>query len=206
MIAIVDYGMGNVRSVLNAFEAIGADAHVTADPAALDEATHIVLPGVGAFGDAMAALHQRNLVVPLRRQALTRHKPFLGICLGMQLLAKRSTEHGVTDGLGWFDAEVVRFDLAQPGLNVPHMGWNDIEPARSHPLFAGLRPSEFTFYFVHSYRMICDVSDDVAAACDYGGRFVAAIARDNIFAAQFHPEKSQDSGLHILRNFVEWQT
>jgi glutamine amidotransferase len=205
MIAIVDYGMGNVRSVLNAFEVIGADAHVTADPAALDDATHVVLPGVGAFGDAMAALHQRQLIAPLERQALVRRKPFLGICLGMQLLAKRSTEHGLTEGLGWFDADVERFELATGRLNVPHMGWNDIEPARPHPLFAGLRPAEFTFYFVHSYRMICRDPGEVAAACDYGGPFVAAIARDNIFAAQFHPEKSQDSGLQILKNFVEWR-
>jgi glutamine amidotransferase len=204
MIAIVDYGMGNVRSVHNALEYIGEDTVVTADPRAIDHADRLILPGVGAFGDAMANLEARGLVDVLARQVLEKRKPFLGICLGMQLLAKSSTEHGMHAGLGWFDASVVRFNGDTRGLKVPHMGWNEIRRDVDHELVRTLREDELVFYFVHSFRMVCHDEADVACTCEYGERFTAAIWRDNIFATQFHPEKSQDNGNQVLTEFARW--
>ena len=198
--------MGNVRSVRNALEALGEDAVITSDPSEIAGADRLVLPGVGGFGEAMENLRQRGLVEVLEREVLQVRKPFLGVCLGMELLAKASSEHGVHEGLGWFDAEVVRFEAPpRDGLKVPHMGWNDITPVKDHSLLHGLKPGQFVFYFVHSYYVVCRDSRDVAATCEYGPPFAAAIARDNMFATQFHPEKSQDSGLQILRNFAEWR-
>jgi len=197
--------MGNVRSVQNAFEALGRDAVVTSDPGVIAEADRLVLPGVGAFGDAMENLRERGLVDVLNREVLETKKPFLGICLGMQLLAKSSSEHGTHAGLGWIDAEVTRFDFPATGLKVPHMGWDEIVPRGKHPLMAGLRADQFVFYFVHSFFVICREPGDVAASCDYGTSFTAAIQRGNIFATQFHPEKSQDNGIQLLQNFAEWR-
>ena len=207
MIAIVDYGMGNVQSVHNAFSMIGAEAEITSDASRIADASHVVLPGVGAFGDAMANLRERNLVAPLNTAVIAQRRPFLGICLGMQLLACSSSEHGEHQGLGWFDATVERFQFAETEhrLKIPHMGWNDVRWARSHPVFAGLKPAEGVFYFVHSFHVRCHRESDVAAVANHGGEFVAAIAHDNIVATQFHPEKSQDSGLHVLQNFIAWQ-
>ena len=207
MIAIVDYGMGNVQSVHNAFSMIGEHAEITSDASRIVEASHVVLPGVGAFGDAMANLRQRNLIEPMRAVVLERRRPFLGICLGMQLLARDSDEHGQHQGLGWFDATVRRFDVSPPDrkLKVPHMGWNDVQWVQPHPMFAGLKPNEGVFYFVHSFHMHCQRTSDVVGVTSHGEDFVAAIAHDNIVATQFHPEKSQDSGLHLLQNFVAWQ-
>ncbi len=204
MIAIVDYGMGNVRSVHNALEYIGEEAVVTADPHVLDDAERVILPGVGAFGDAMANLRARGLVNVLRRQALEKRKPFLGICLGMQLLARNSTEHGTHEGLGWFDANVVKFNGSTRGLKVPHMGWNAVRREVDHPLVASLGEAQLVFYFVHSFHFICHDPADVACTCEYGGRFTAAIRKGNIFATQFHPEKSQDNGLQLLTEFARW--
>jgi len=203
-VAIIDYGRGNVRSVANALEYCGADAVVTADPAAIDDASHIVLPGVGAFGDAMAALVARGLPEVLHRQVFAKGKPFLGICLGMQILASRGLEHGEHDGLGWIAGDVVRLEPGPDALKIPHMGWNDVTLARSHPVFAGLRPAQLTFYFVHSYHFRA-ATDHVLATCDYGRSFTAAVAKDNMIATQFHPEKSQDSGVELLENFVKWK-
>ena len=196
--------MGNVRSVHNALDMLGLDAVVTADAEVIASAERLILPGVGAFGDAMSNLRSRGLVDVLSREVLDKRKPFIGVCLGMQLLAKSSAEHGTHEGLGWFDAEVVRFDLPHNGLKVPHMGWNDISPRGAHPLLHGLREDQFVFYFVHSFHVVCRDPDDVVASCEYGYPFAAAMARENIFATQFHPEKSQDNGLQILRNFAEW--
>lgn len=204
MIAIVDYGMGNVRSVHNALEYIGEDAVVTADPGVIDEADRLILPGVGAFGDAMANLEARGLVKVLERQVFEKRKPFLGICLGMQLLARGSTEHGTHAGLGWFDGCVVRFNGETRGLKVPHMGWNEIRREVDHPLFRSLRQGQLVFYFVHSYHFVCRDPADVACTCEYGERFTSAIGRDNIFATQFHPEKSQDNGIQLLTEFARW--
>lgn len=204
MIAIIDYGMGNVRSVHNALDYLGEDAVITADPEVIDDAERLILPGVGAFGKAMRNLHSRGLVDVLNRQVLEKKKPILGICLGLQLMAQSSIEHGEHQGLGWFNADVVRFDLREHKLKIPHMGWNQIEPEIQHPLFKDLKKDEFTFYFVHSFYIFCREQGTVAATCWYGDPFTAAIYQDNIFATQFHPEKSQDNGIQILKNFSTW--
>lgn len=205
MIAIIDYGMGNVRSVLNAVRYLGYDGVITSDPKEIDSASHLILPGVGAFGTAMGNLQKRCLDEILKEQVLRRGKALLGICLGLQLLAKSSEEHGFYYGLGFFDARVVQLNPCDSRLTVPHMGWNDIQPTGDHFLFAKLLRDHFTFYFVHSYHIVCDVAKDVAATCDYGIRFPAVISRNNVVATQFHPEKSQDNGIRVLKNFLEWE-
>ena len=204
MIGIVDYGMGNVRSLYNALTWIGCEARVTCNPAELREAERLILPGVGAFGDAMTAIRARGLDSILDAEVRRGGKPMLGICLGMQLLARTSEEHGNHDGLGWIDATVERFKLPPPA-KVPHIGWNEIEFGDGEPLFRGLKPRERNFYFAHSFHMKCRDPRDVIADCAYGVRFTAAVRRGNIAATQFHPEKSQDNGVRVLRNFLEWK-
>ncbi len=203
MIAIVDYGMGNTRSLSNAFEYIGQDVMITSNPAALDDAERVVLPGVGAFGDAMVAIRERQLEQVLRRQALEYKKPVLGICLGMQLFASRSSEHGEHQGLGLIDADIERLELARP-FKVPHVGWNELHYPQDDWLFEGIRAQEANFYFVHSFHMLCRKQGDLLATTDYGGPVTAVVRSDNIIAAQFHPEKSQDNGLRMLENWVNW--
>ena len=202
MIAIVDYGMGNVRSLRNALEVLGAEVVLTADAAELSAAERIVLPGVGAFGDAMDAIRVRGLLAPLTALALRAGKPVLGICIGMQLYARRSEEHGEHEGLGWLDAEIVRLEVPPP-LKVPHVGWNDLRFAADDWLFRGIRPGESNFYFVHSFHMCCNDPADLVATTDYGGPVTAVVRRGRLVAAQFHPEKSQDNGLTFLRNWLE---
>lgn len=204
MIAIVDYGMGNVRSLLNAFEYLGQDVVVTANEVELEASERIVLPGVGAFGDAMAAIRERELDHVLTRQALVLKKPILGICLGMQLFAKRSIEHGNHEGLGWIDADIQRLQVVRP-LKVPHVGWNELHFPESDWLFQGIRPAEANFYFVHSFHMVCHNADDLLATTDYGSPVTAVVRSGNLVAAQFHPEKSQDNGLKMLKNWVNWK-
>lgn len=201
MIAIVDYGMGNVRSLRNAFEYLGEDVIVTADPGELEAADRIVLPGVGAFGDAMVAIRERQLEAVLTRLALEVKKPMLGICLGMQLFAKTSIEHGEHEGLGWINADIRRLDVAHP-LKVPHVGWNELHFSADDWLFTGIRPGEANFYFVHSFHMACHRAADLIATTDYGGPVTAVVRSGNLVAAQFHPEKSQDNGLKMLGNWV----
>lgn len=198
--------MGNVRSLRNALGFAGADAVVTSDPAEILHAGRLLLPGVGAFGMAMENLRSRGLVEPLGKAVLDQGTPFLGICLGMQLLAESSEEHGRHDGLGWLRAEVRRFSQVSEGgpRKVPHTGWNRVDPLHAHPLFAGLDPRAMEFYFVHSFHIVCRDRDDAASETLYGYPFVSAVARGNIFASQFHPEKSQDNGVQMLRNFLEW--
>ena len=203
MIAIVDYGMGNVRSLRNAFEYLGEDVIVTSDAAELDAADRVVLPGVGAFGDAMVAIRERGLEPVLNRQALELKKPVLGICLGMQLFAKTSIEHGEHRGLGWIDADIRRLDVPAP-LKVPHVGWNDLHFSATDWLFDGIRPGQANFYFVHSFHMVCHDATDRIATTDYGSDVTAVVRRGNLIAAQFHPEKSQDNGLKMLGNWVRW--
>ncbi len=205
MIAVVDYGSGNLRSVAKAFEAIGADVKVTGTPADLALAERIVLPGVGSFAEGMRNLRERGLVPALEREVVANRKPFLGICLGMQMLAEEGSEDGVHRGLGWVPGRVVPMPKSPPTLKVPHMGWNEVSrPAFAPELFARL-PTKPTFYFAHSYRF--EVADPrfVACLCEYGGEFAAAVLKGNIFAAQFHPEKSQQNGLTLLRNFLSWK-
>lgn len=199
MIAVVDYGMGNLRSVAKALEAIGEEPRITSAAADLRAASHIVLPGVGAFGQCAANLRATGLVEVLTEEVRGRGKPFLGICVGMQLLVERSEEGGEDAGLGWFAGVVRRFDGA-PDRKVPHMGWNDVAADADAPMFKGLRHR--VFYFVHSYFVELAQPSLVAATCDYGGPFAAAVTAGNIWAVQFHPEKSQQNGLKLLRNFL----
>jgi glutamine amidotransferase len=202
MIAIVDYGVGNLRSVEKALQRVGARAMVTADPAVLDAAQGVVLPGVGAFGDGMAQLRARQLVDPVMRQ-VERRKPLLGICLGMQLLFEESDEMGLHRGLGLLPGRVVRFPEGE--LKVPHIGWNQLwraDPCPEMALLEGI-PHGAHAYFVHSYYAAPEESGDVLASTDYGFEFASVVGRGRIFGAQFHPEKSQDVGLRLLRNFAD---
>jgi imidazole glycerol phosphate synthase, glutamine amidotransferase subunit len=195
MIAIVDYGMGNLRSVQKAFEYLGFGAVVTDERQRLRDASHIVLPGVGAFADAAENLNRSGLQDTIMSE-VQKGKPFLGICLGMQLLFERSFENGVTVGLGLVPGEVALF--AVKGLKVPHMGWNNLV-VRDNPLISGAP----YVYFVHSYHAAGVPEENIIAEADYGYRFTAAVRKDNIFGLQFHPEKSGDAGLAMLKNFGE---
>jgi glutamine amidotransferase len=199
MIAIIDYGMGNLRSVQKGFERVGHSAVVTSDPAQVASADRVVLPGVGAFEDAIAELHRLCLVAPIL-EAIDAQKPFLGICLGLQLLFETSYENGTHRGLGVLPGEVVRFELP-PQYAVPHMGWNQLEIRRPAPILAGVEQGTYV-YFVHSYYVVPRDPQVVATDTDYGGPFCSMIWRDNLFATQFHPEKSQAVGLALLANFA----
>ncbi|MBI3465983.1 MAG: imidazole glycerol phosphate synthase subunit HisH [Planctomycetes bacterium] len=200
MITIIDYGMGNLRSVQKGFEKVGHQAIVTSDPDTIARASKLVLPGVGAFGDAMLELRRRELIDPLR-QYIESGRPFLGICLGLQLLFDVGHEGGRHQGLGILRGEVVRFDVP-PEYKVPHMGWNQLLIRRPAPLLDGLQTGTHV-YFVHSYYVVPQDKSIIAAEAEYPRPFTAMIWRDNIFATQFHPEKSQADGLRMLRNFAE---
>jgi glutamine amidotransferase len=198
VIAVIDYGMGNLRSVANAIEAAGGDACVTRRPEDIRRASHIVLPGVGAFQSCMEGLRATDLVGVLDETVRNHGKPFLGICVGMQLLAE-SSEEGGSAGLGWIPGRVQRFSNSL-ARRVPHMGWNDVEPSRPSPMFHGIRQP--TFFFVHSYFLPADGQSALSGRCEYGQPFAAALVADNIWATQFHPEKSQQNGLRLLENFL----
>jgi glutamine amidotransferase len=199
MIAIIDYGMGNLRSVQKAIETVGSSAEVTSDPDRVRRASKVVLPGVGAFADAMAELRRTGLGDAFC-EAVHAGKPCLGVCLGLQLLFDLSLEDGEHTGLGLLHGQVVRF-APRTGLKVPHMGWNSLRIRQPAPLLAGLGDSP-SVYFVHSYHARPDDPDVVAAEADYPGPFAAVVWRDNLTACQFHPEKSQDVGLAMYANFV----
>ena len=204
MIGVVDYGMGNLHSIAKAIDHVGGDVIVTSDRGALADCERIVLPGVGAFGECMANLEATELVATLEREVLERRKPFLGICVGMQLLATEGHEHGSHPGLGWLNATVDPLEHTEPGLRIPHTGWSDVEVvADSGTPFDNVRAGE-CFYFNHTYHVVPKDAGLVAAHCSHGQEFVAAIARDNIIATQFHPEKSQQAGLDFLADFVGW--
>lgn len=200
MIAIIDYGMGNLRSVQKAFEKAGHAATITSDAAVLADARRVVLPGVGAFRDAIAALEARGLVAPIKA-SIAAGKPFLGICLGLQLLFERSFEDGEYQGLGVIPGEVVKFDLPHE-YKVPHMGWNQVQFRQRPPIFAGVEEGAF-FYFVHSYYVVPRDESLVATETHYARPFCSSIWRENLFATQFHPEKSQSAGVGVLKNFAE---
>jgi len=200
-IALINYGMGNLRSVSQALQAVGADVHVCERPAEVGEADGLVLPGVGALADCVAALNATSFS-SFVREWIGADRPFLGVCLGLQALFDHS-EEGDVAGLGIFPGRVVRF-RRPPGTKVPHMGWNTVtfrDPAS--PLIAGLRPTGESFYFVHSYHVVPEDASLTFGTCDYAGAFTAAIARGHCFATQFHPEKSQARGLALYRNFVQ---
>ena len=199
MIAVIDYGMGNLRSVSKAFERLGFAVNVTRDPRKIADASHVVLPGVGAFPDCMRNLEEMGLIDPVHR-ALSSGKPFLGICLGLQLLFTESEEFGLHKGLGWIRGRVVRFP--DDGLKIPHMGWNTLEIRKPTPVLQGL-PTDAMVYFVHSYYGAPEDPAVIATTTEYGQRFASSIAVGNVFACQFHPEKSQAVGLRLLRNFAQ---
>lgn len=200
MITIVDYGMGNLRSVQKACEKLGADAEIATTSDAIRSASKLILPGVGAFRDAIHELQRLDLVEPMKAH-IRADKPFLGICLGLQMLFDVSHEDGEWPGLGAFAGDVVRFP-ADPTLKVPHMGWNTLDYVQPQvPLFAGI-PPQSSVYFVHSYFVRPQDKSLIAATTTYGVKFVSAIARGNVFATQFHPEKSQKVGLQLLSNFI----
>ena len=227
MITIVDYGIGNLRSIEKAFQSVDARVLRSDNAADIDRAEKVVLPGVGAFGACAAEIRRRGLEEPLLR-AVEQDKPFLGVCVGMQLLFGIGEEMGRHEGLGILPGRVLRFDAAPAPavagwatqreaqiqedeaagtrwpehLKIPHMGWNTIEKTRSSPLLRGLAPEAY-FYFVHSFVALPGASKDVLATCEYGVRFPAVVHRNNVFGVQFHPEKSQQNGLRILRNFAE---
>jgi imidazole glycerol-phosphate synthase subunit HisH len=199
MIAIIDYGMGNLRSVEKGFLKVGIDARVVTDPQAIDNAHAVVLPGVGAFRDCMRNLEQLSLIESIAR-SIRKGKPYLGICLGMQVLFTESEEFGIHKGLNIMEGRVPRFDI---DLKVPHMGWNTVKIMRKPPIFNGIQDGAF-FYFVHSYYVLPDNAEVVAMTTDYGITFTSMVWKENIFAMQFHPEKSQETGLIVLKNFGEF--
>ncbi len=211
IVAIVDYGSGNLRSAAKAFERaaaeneIRAEIRVTSSPAAIAAADSIVLPGVGAFADCRRGLSaDPGLESALHEAVVIRGRPFLGICVGMQLMAQAGREFETVEGLGWIAGEVVAMDPADPALKIPHMGWNEIEPRRAHPLLGGLGAGVHA-YFVHSYHFCLADPADLVASTDYGGPLAAVIARDNVAGTQFHPEKSQEAGLRLIGNFLRWR-
>ena len=205
LVAVVDYGAGNLRSVAKALERSGLDTRVTGDPDDVRASHAVVLPGVGAFADAMTSLRAGSLDQAVR-ESIGAGKPYLGLCLGLQVLFDESDEHGTNEGLGLFPGPVRHFPERDPSgeaLRVPHIGWNQVRFAGGHPMLANL-PDEDCFYFVHSYRAVPAQDSVVVGRVDYGGPFAAAVARDNVFAVQFHPEKSQSAGKRLLDAFAGW--
>ena len=214
-IALIDYGSGNLRSAAKAFEKVARDTGisggtaevvVTTDPKALDAASHIVLPGVGAFRDCRdGVVAIPGMMDALTRNVIERKKPFLGICVGMQLMASWGREHGDTEGFGWIPGEVTRLTPADPALKIPHMGWNDLRlGGAAHPALSGLKSGDYA-YFVHSYSLRAENPAHVLATVDYGGPVSAIVGRDNMIGTQFHPEKSQRVGAAFLAGFLKWR-
>ncbi|MEW5685715.1 MAG: imidazole glycerol phosphate synthase subunit HisH [Pseudomonadota bacterium] len=207
-VALIDYGSGNLRSAEKALVRAAdgrADIVVTHDPAIVSAADAVVLPGVGAFAACMGALTARDGVIEAMNVAVKdRGVPFLGICVGMQLMASRGHEFGVTEGLGWIAGDVRKIVPSDPALKVPHMGWNTLEAVTDLPMLAGPKAGQ-PVYFTHSFAMFAEDDRDVAAWVDHGGRFPAAVARGNMAGVQFHPEKSQSAGLGLLASFLEWR-
>jgi imidazole glycerol-phosphate synthase subunit HisH len=213
-VAIIDYGSGNLHSAAKAFEraarASGASQPiaVTSDPAAVRKADRVVLPGVGAFADCRRGLDAVTGMMEALDEVVYRNgKPFLGICVGMQLMADRGREYAITDGMGWIRGEVRRINPSDPALKIPHMGWNTIDAHRPHPLLDGipLGPDGLHAYFVHSYHLQVEDPAALVADCDYGGPVTALVGRDNYAGTQFHPEKSQKLGLALIANFLRWK-
>jgi imidazole glycerol-phosphate synthase subunit HisH len=213
-VAIIDYGSGNLHSARKAFEraaresGLDCEINVTADPADVLAADHVVLPGVGAFADCRRGLDGVSGMVEAMDEAVRRRgRPFLGICVGAQLMATRGLEHEVVDGLNWIAGDVAAIKPRDPELKIPHMGWNTLDLRRSHPLLEGVTTGQSGLhaYFVHSYQLYTEDSADLVATADYGGPVTAIIARDNIAGTQFHPEKSQTLGLRLIANFLKWR-
>lgn len=200
MVAIINYGVGNLSSIYNMFKKVGIPAQITADPEEISKADKILLPGVGAFDHGMERLDQSGLRPLLEQKALREKVPVLGICLGMQMLTRKS-EEGIKSGLGWLDAETKKFSIAGNNLKIPHMGWNQVHIRNSESIFKGMDQTEPRFYFVHSFHVVCQHEENVLAETDYGYAFTSSFNKDNIFGTQFHPEKSHKFGMSLLRNF-----
>lgn len=211
IVAVIDYGSGNLRSAAKALERAaresgdGATVEVTADPRRVAQADRIVLPGVGAFADCKRGLAAvSGMIEALSEVVMRRARPFLGICVGMQLMADFGHEHVVTPGLGWIGGRVEPIRPDNPALKVPHMGWNELQIGRSHALLQGIETGAHA-YFVHSFQLVCSDGADRVATASYGGAITAAVGRANLFGTQFHPEKSQATGLRLLANFLGWR-
>jgi imidazole glycerol-phosphate synthase subunit HisH len=213
-VAIIDYGSGNLHSAAKAFERAARESTtsqqiaVTSDPAAVRKADRVVLPGVGAFADCRRGLDGVAGMIEALHEAVCRNgRPFLGICVGMQLMAERGREYAVTDGMGWLRGEVCRISPKDHALKIPHMGWNTLHAHRPHPLLDNipLGPEGLHAYFVHSYQLQVEDPADLVADCDYGGPVTALVGRDNYAGTQFHPEKSQKLGLALIANFLRWR-
>jgi glutamine amidotransferase len=210
-VAILDYGSGNLRSAAKSFEraaaesGIAAEIAVTSEPERVAAADRVVLPGVGAFADCRRGLAAvPGLEAALIEAVMRRGRPFLGICVGMQLMAERGREFETVEGLGWIAGEVVAIEPADPDLKIPHMGWNELRPRAAHPVLDGLPAGTHTYY-VHGYELRPAVASDLLATTDYGGPLTAVVARDNLVGTQFHPEKSQAAGLRLIANFLGWR-
>lgn len=217
-IAIVDYGSGNLRSAAKAFsyvladEGLSSNVVVTSDADIIARAGRIVLPGQGAFGDCIAGLQKVDgMIEALEENVLRRGTPFLGICVGMQLMADRGLEFGIHKGLGWISGDVKKLSPEDSSLKIPHMGWNEMiySGNNAHPVLRGITKKSngkwLDFYFVHSFMFECNDTKDVAGVCDYGGQFTAMVAKDNMIGTQFHPEKSQKAGMDLIRGFLNWK-
>lgn len=203
MIVIIDYEMGNTRSVFNALNFLNKGSIISNKKEDLRDASHIILPGVGAFGEGMQKLKNLGLIDILSKEILENQKPFLGICLGMQLLAEEGEEGGINEGLGWVKGRVRQFQIKESKLLLPHIGWNDVVPTENATLFKDIENP--VFYFVHSYFLVPKDENNVAGKCEYGENFTAAIQKENIFGTQFHPEKSQKAGIKLLENFLSYK-
>ena len=201
-VGIVDCGMGNLQSVYNAFEVLGYDVIIHNRPDDLRDSSHIILPGVGAFPDQMRSLKKSGWLEALEENVIVKGKPFLGICLGLQVLASFGTEHKECEGLNWIAGRVERLEETAERLRIPHIGWNDVVIEQSEGLYQDMYKVE-TFYFVHSYSFKSEDQGVVTGKCSYGMDFIASVCKDNIYATQYHPEKSQKSGLKVLDNFIK---
>lgn len=204
MLAIVDYGMGNVQSVFNAFQLLGESVQLTNDPKILSDSDGIILPGVGAFSDGMKNLREKNLLDVLEKEVIQNKKPYLGICLGLEFLAKKSFEGGEYEGFGWINGTIEKIVPNDKKLKVPHMGWNDTKILKNDGLFKEMENP--VFYYLHSYYLNLDLSEKniITSVCNYGDVPISAtIQKENIYAVQFHPEKSQSTGIKLLKNFVD---
>jgi len=204
MISVIDYGMGNLRSVEKALQSLGYDARITSEPSEVLKSDRAVLPGVGAFADCKRGLAESGLEEAVLK-FIESGKPLFGICVGMQMLFEKDYEFGEHEGYGYFKGAVSKFpdEIVKEGMKIPQMGWNQVTKKFDHPLLEGINTGDY-FYFVHSYRALSENPEAEALTCDYGGQFTAMVIRDNVAATQFHPEKSQKLGLHLLKNFAVW--
>ncbi|MDX4048466.1 imidazole glycerol phosphate synthase subunit HisH [Aliarcobacter skirrowii] len=198
MIAILDYGIGNLKSIYNMFKKVGVESIITSDIETIKKADKYLLPGVGSFDHGINSLKNAPFFEILEKEVLENKKPILGICLGMQLLTN-SSEEGKEKGLGWIDASAIKFDLDDKSLSIPHMGWNKTNPTNTNDIFKNLEDNRF--YFVHSYHVVCNDEKNILATANYGKTFTCSIYKDNIYGVQFHPEKSHKFGMQLLKNF-----